>query len=80
MDIWTKLFLVGGAMLGAMFFLVALITLSNAENGLLTVESVSHLEVAMVSFYDLMKWIVMAWMGVAIVVFVRFLGRFFGKK
>ncbi|QCU89842.1 hypothetical protein [Thiomicrorhabdus sediminis] len=77
MDIFQKIFLYLGAMLAACFLVVALIALSNAENGQLTVESLSHLEDQFRSFYELFRWFVYIWMAVAIFLFIRFLTRIF---
>ncbi|WP_029407805.1 hypothetical protein [Thiomicrorhabdus sp. Milos-T2] len=79
MDIFQKIFLYLGALIAASFLIVVLIALSNAENGLLTVEGLSHLEPQFVSFYDFFKWIVYVWMASAIFLFIRFLTRMFGK-
>jgi hypothetical protein len=77
MDIWQKTFLYLGSIIAASFLLVALIVLSNAEGGMLTTESVAHLEEPMSSFYHFAKWFVYLWMIVTIVVFIRFLKRRF---
>jgi len=77
MDIWQKSFLYLGSFIAAAFLLVALIVLSNAEGGMLTTESVAHLEGPMSSFYHFAKWFVYLWMIIAVVVFIRFLKRRF---
>lgn len=79
MDIFKKIFLYLGALIAASFLIVALVALSNAENGQLTVEGLSHLEGQFVSFYEFFKWIVYIWMVAALIVFVRFLKGLFGK-
>jgi len=79
MDIFQKVFLYLGALIAASFLIVSLIALSNAENGQLTVEGLSHLEGQFVSFYEFSRWIVYVWMGSAIFLFVRFLSRLFRK-
>ena len=79
MDIFQKIFLYLGALIAASFLIVALVALSNAENGQLTVEGLSHLEGQFVSFYEFFKWIVYIWMVAALIVFVRFLKGLFGK-
>ncbi|HBQ44039.1 MAG TPA: hypothetical protein DD716_00075 [Thiomicrospira sp.] len=79
MDIWQKIFLFLGSLIAASFLLVTLIVLSNAEGGMLTTESVAHLVEPMSSFYHFAKWFVYVWMVSAIVIFVRFLKRMFGK-
>ena len=79
MDIWQKIFLFLGSLIAASFLLVTLIVLSNAEDGMLTTESVAHLAEPMSSFYHFAKWFVYVWMVSAIVIFVRFLKRMFGK-
>ncbi len=80
MDIWQKTFLYLGAAIAAAFLLVALIVLSNAEGGMLTVESVEHLSEPMTSFFHFAKWFVYVWMFVTIVVFIRFLKRTFFNR
>lgn len=77
MDIWSRLFIYSSAFLGAIFLLVALITLSNSEGGQLTVAGVSHLSDAMQSFYDLIRWFMYLWMPLALFIFIRFLKRLF---
>lgn len=79
MDIFQKIFLYLGAMIAASFLIVALIALSNAENGQLTVEGLSHLEDQFRSFYELFRWFVYIWMAAALFLFVRFLKRMFGR-
>jgi hypothetical protein len=80
MDIWQKVFLYLGAANAAVILLVVLIVLSNAEDGMLTVEGVSHLQPQMASFYAIFKWFVYVWLISAAVVFVRFLMRLFGRR
>lgn len=77
MDIWQRLFLYSSAALGAVFLLVSLIVLSNAEGGMLTVENVAHLSESMASFYDFIRWFVYLWIILALFIFVRFLRRMF---
>ncbi|GAB6069974.1 hypothetical protein JCM30760_10710 [Thiomicrorhabdus hydrogeniphila] len=79
MDIFQKIFLYLGAMIAACFLIVALIALSNSENGQLTVEGLSHLEGQFTSFYEFARWFVYVWMASAIFLFVRFLIRMFRK-
>lgn len=78
MDIWQRLFLYSSALLGAILLLIAVMTLSNAENGQLTVESVAHMTPAMESFYEFIKWFIYPWMALALFMFFRFLRRLFG--
>ncbi len=77
MDIWQRLFLYSSAALGAVFLLVSLIVLSNAEGGMLTVENVAHLSESMASFYNFIRWFVYLWIILALFIFVRFLRRMF---
>lgn len=77
MDIWGRLFIYSSAALGAVFLMVALITLSNSEGGQLTVENVSHMSDSMQSFYGLLKWFVYLWLPLALFIFFRFLRRTF---
>ncbi|MBF6057865.1 MULTISPECIES: hypothetical protein [Thiomicrorhabdus] len=78
MDIWSKITWYGGALLGAIFLIVALQALSTAEDGLITVEGLSAQADNFRSLYEVLKWFVFAWLAVAIFVFLRFLGRMFG--
>lgn len=79
MDIFSKITLYGGAALGAVVLMVSLMTLSNSENGMLTVEGVSHLSDAYASFFEMIKFFVYPWLVVAGFVFIRFLTRLFRK-
>lgn len=79
MDIWTKIFLFGGALFGAIFLLIALIALGTAQDGLLTVEGLQHLEQPLTSFYEFIRWFLYPWLAVALFIFVRFLKRLFGR-
>ncbi len=80
MDIWRKIFLYLGSIIAASFLLVALIVLSNAEGGMLTTESVSHLEEPMTSFYHFAKWFVYVWLIAGAVLLFRFIKSFFSKR
>ncbi|NPA72301.1 MAG: hypothetical protein GXO35_05675 [Gammaproteobacteria bacterium] len=79
MDIFSRIFVFGGAIIGAIVLIVALMVLSNAEDGLLTVEGLQHMEAPLTSFYEFFRWFVYPWMGVAIFIFIRFLFRLFGR-
>lgn len=79
MDIFTRIFLFGGALIGAIFLIAALFALSTAENGVLTVENLQALEPQFTSLYNVMQFVVYPWLGVAIFIFVRFLKRAFSK-
>lgn len=79
MDFWTKAFLYLGSAIAAMMLLVALIVLSNAENGQLTVEGVQHLSEPMESFYGIMKILVYIWLIPAAVMLFRFIRSFFSR-
>lgn len=79
MDIWSRIFIFGGAALGAIVLLVGLIVLSNAENGILTLDNLQHLEAPLTSFYEFIRWFVYPWMAVALFIFARFLFRTFSK-
>lgn len=79
MDIWTKLFLYGGAAIGAVMLMVAIMMLGHAENGVLTVESLKPMAGQLQSFYAIFKWFVYLWMISALVLFVRFVKGFFSR-
>jgi hypothetical protein len=79
MDIWQKAFFYLGSLIAASFLLVALIVLSNSEGGMLTTESVAHLEAPMTSFYHFAKWFVYLWLITGAVLLVRFLKKFFAR-
>lgn len=80
MDLWTKLFLYLGASIAAVILLVALIMLSHADNGVLSLENIEHLRPQMNSFWAVFQWFVYVWMGAALVLFARFLMRLFGRR
>jgi hypothetical protein len=82
-DIWAKaseIFWKFGAFLGVIFFIVAIMALSTAENGALTVEGVEQFSATFESAYFFLKWPSLAWLGLGIVLFVRFLIRLFSRK
>jgi hypothetical protein len=82
-DIWQKaseLWWKFGAFLGVIFFIVAIMALSTAENGALTVEGVEQFSATFESAYFFLKWPTLAWLALGIVLFVRFLMRVFSRK
>jgi len=79
MDIVQKVFFFLGAILGASFLLVTFFVLGTAENGMLTVEGMSHLSDSMESFYHFAKWFVYIWMIAAAIMLFRFLKGLFGR-
>lgn len=79
MDIWQKIFLYGGAAIGAVLLMVAIMMLSHAENGVLTTESLSGMQAPLESFYAFFKWFVYAWLISAVVMLVRLIRGFFSR-
>ncbi len=77
MDIVTKIFLYLGALIGASLLIVVFVALSNAENGQLTVEGLSHLEPQFTSFYNVFKWVVFIWIPFALIMFYRLIRSVF---
>lgn len=71
MDLVTKVFLYLGSLIAACLLIVVFVALSNAENGQLTVEGLSHLEGQFSSFYDVFKWLVFIWLPFAVIWLVR---------
>ena len=80
MDIWSKLFLYWSAAIGAVVLLVGLIVLSNAQDGMLTVEGLQHLEQPLTSFYEMMLFFIYPWMALSLFIFGRFLYRTFFQR
>ncbi len=79
MDIWSKLFNYSSAALGAILLVVVFIVLSNAEDGMLTVEGLQHLEEPLTSFYHFILPFFYLWIPLALFIFGRFLVRLFKK-
>ena len=79
MDIWSRIFTYSSAAFGAILLLIVIMVLSNAENGMLTVEGLQHMEAPLVSFYEFILPFVYVWMALALFIFARFLKRMFGK-
>ena len=79
MDFVTKVFLYLGALIAASLLIVAFVALSNAENGQLTVEGLSHLEGQFTSFYDFFKWVVFIWIPFALIMLFRLIRGVFGR-
>lgn len=80
MDIFTRIFLFGGALLGAIMLIAALFALSTAENGTLTVEGLSHMEAQFSSLYNLLQFFIYPWLAVALFIFIRFLKNLFSRR
>jgi len=79
MDIWSRIFTYSSAAFGAIILVVVLIVLSNAENGMLTVEGLQHMEAPLTSFYNFILPFVYLWMALGLFIFGRFLMRMFKK-
>jgi hypothetical protein len=79
MDIWLKTFLFLGAGIAATLLMVVLITLSHAQNGVLSVDQFSGMGEQYASFFALLKWFVYAWLISAAVIAVRFIKGLFGR-
>ena len=79
MDIWSRIFTYSSAALGAILLLIVLMVLSNAEDGMLTVDGLQHMEGSLTSFYNFILPFVYIWMALGLFIFGRFLMRFFKK-
>lgn len=79
MDIFSRLFWFGGALIAAVVFISALFALSNAEDGVLTVENLQHLEPQFTSLFNVMVFFVYPWMALGLFLLLRFLKRAFSK-
>ncbi|WP_130537204.1 hypothetical protein [Thiomicrorhabdus indica] len=79
MDIFTRIFLFGGALLGAIMLIAALFALSTAENGVLTVENLEQLEPQFTSLYNLLQFFIYPWLAVGAFLLFRFLKRVFSR-
>ncbi len=80
MDIWSKLFRYSSLAIGVVILLVALIVLSNAQDGMLTVEGLQHLEAPLTSFYEMMLFFIYPWIALTLFIFGRFLYRTFTRR
>jgi len=78
MDIWQKIFLYLGSLIGAILLMVVIMMLGTSENGILTVEGMRHMAAPLESFYAVFRWVVYIWLASGVVIFIRFLRRFFG--
>ncbi|GKT11306.1 MAG: hypothetical protein ISEC1_P0269 [Thiomicrorhabdus sp.] len=79
MDIWSRIFRYSSAAFGAIILLIVLMVLSNAENGMLTVEGLQHMEPQLTSFYEFILPFVYVWMALGLFIFGRFLMRMFRR-
>lgn len=79
MDIFTRIFLFGGALLGAIMLIAALFALSTAENGVLTVENLAHLEPQFTSLFNFLQFFIYPWLAVGAFLLIRFLKRAFSR-
>ena len=79
MDIWSRIFRYASAAFGAIILVVVFIVLSNAENGMLTVEGLQHMEAPLTSFYEFVLPFVYIWMALGLFLLGRFLMNFFRK-
>jgi len=75
MDIWSKIFWQAGAVLSVILLIVALVALSNAEGGRLTVESLEHLSGTLTALYQTLIIVIYPWMALGIFILIRFLIR-----
>ncbi len=79
MDIWSRIFTYSSAAFGAILLLIVIMVLSNAEDGMLTVEGLQHMEGSLTSFYNFILPFVYIWMALGLFIFGRFLMRMFKK-
>jgi hypothetical protein len=79
MDQWSKLFWQVGAFLSVMLVLAAVLALSTAENGRLTVEGLEGMAGTFTLMYEVLRWVVYPWLALGVFLLVRFLSRRFGK-
>ncbi|MBD3755689.1 MAG: hypothetical protein IE937_08610 [Gammaproteobacteria bacterium] len=79
MDQWSKLFWQVGAFLSVMLVLAAVLALSTAENGRLTVEGLEGMAGTFALMYEVLRWVVYPWLALGVFLLVRFLSRRFGK-
>lgn len=71
MDFVTKVFTYLGSLIAACLLIVVFVALSNAENGQLSVEGLSHLEDQFRSFYNVFQWVVYIWLPFAVIWLIR---------
>lgn len=75
MDIWSKIFWQVGTVLAAVVLIVALVALSNAEDGRLTVEGLEHLSGTFTALYNTLIIVIYPWLALGVFIFVRFVTR-----
>ena len=79
MDFVTKVFLYLGSLIAASLLIVVFVALSNAEDGMLTVDGLAHLEPQFTSFYNVFKWVVYIWIPFALIWLFRLIKGALGK-
>ncbi|MBN2865746.1 MAG: hypothetical protein JXK16_07035 [Thiotrichales bacterium] len=75
MDIWSKIFWQVGTVLAVIVLIVALVALSNAEDGRLTVESLEHLSGTFTALYNTLIIVIYPWLALGVFIFIRFIRR-----
>jgi len=75
MDIWSKIFWQVGTVLAVVVLIVALVALSNAEDGRLTVESLEHLSGTFTALYNTLIIVIYPWLALGVFIFIRFISR-----
>lgn len=78
MDQWSKLFWQVGAFLSVMLLIAAVMALSTAENGRLTVEGLEGMSGTFTLMYEVLRWVVYPWLALGAFLLVRWLMRRFG--
>ena len=73
MDIWSKIFWQVGTVLAVIVLIVALVALSNAEDGRLTVESLEHLSGTFTALYNTLIIVIYPWLALGVFIFIRFI-------
>jgi len=78
-DIFVRIFLIGGALFGAILLIAAGFALSTAEDGMLTVEGLQHLEPQFSSMYHFLKFFIYPWLALGAFLLFRFLKNLFSR-
>lgn len=75
MDQWSKLFWQVGAVLSLILLVTAIMALSTAENGRLTVEGLQGMSGTFTLLYDALQWVVYPWLALGLYLLIRWFRR-----
>jgi hypothetical protein len=75
MDIWSKIFWQVGAVLSLMVLVSAIMALSTAENGRLTVEGLQGMSGTFTLMYEVLRWVFYPWLALGLFLLIRWFRR-----